>query len=204
MLILENTREKASVSVRVGRVGVGRSGDGILYARQSIKSVSSPVQIECDSSNGQLFGWLGITRQHLQFCQLKFGNLQVEVEAELPEFIYTDCWEPIMAANLLYLQPIRYSSRSLQQRSCVPSNKTISAFSTNNKKSILFAQNDYYTSSSNNDKNTLIWQPLLYPVNPNLKRCLKVRSHLNLPLISPQDQWGTWTALFAAGAFGIW
>ncbi|XP_072980681.1 uncharacterized protein [Typha angustifolia] len=28
--------------------------------------------------------------------------------------------------------------------------------------------------------------------------------HLSTPLISPQDQWGTWTALFAAGAFGIW
>ncbi|RRT68724.1 hypothetical protein B296_00025900 [Ensete ventricosum] len=24
------------------------------------------------------------------------------------------------------------------------------------------------------------------------------------PLISPDDQWGNWTALFAAGAFGIW
>ncbi|EPS60693.1 hypothetical protein M569_14108, partial [Genlisea aurea] len=27
---------------------------------------------------------------------------------------------------------------------------------------------------------------------------------LNLPIISPQDPWGTWTSLFAAGAFGIW
>lgn len=107
-------------------------------------------------------------------------------------------------ANLLYLQPIRHSSRPLQQRSCVPNNKNISAFLTNNKSILLFTQNDYYSSSSNNDKNTLISQPLLYPVNPNLKRCLKVRSHLSLPLISPQDQWGTWTALFAAGAFGIW
>ncbi|KAH6804583.1 keratin-associated protein [Perilla frutescens var. frutescens] len=31
-----------------------------------------------------------------------------------------------------------------------------------------------------------------------------VRSQLNFPIISPQDQWGTWTALFATGAFGIW
>ncbi|KZV41023.1 hypothetical protein F511_13999 [Dorcoceras hygrometricum] len=30
------------------------------------------------------------------------------------------------------------------------------------------------------------------------------RSQLNSPIISPQDQWGTWTALFATGAFGIW
>ncbi|KAL9268171.1 putative membrane protein YjcL [Drosera capensis] len=26
----------------------------------------------------------------------------------------------------------------------------------------------------------------------------------SLPIISPSDHWGTWTALFAAGAFGIW
>ncbi|KAJ4781381.1 hypothetical protein LUZ62_065638 [Rhynchospora pubera] len=26
----------------------------------------------------------------------------------------------------------------------------------------------------------------------------------SVPLISPKDQWGNWTALFAAGAFGIW
>ncbi|GAB2221988.1 hypothetical protein Drorol1_Dr00013185 [Drosera rotundifolia] len=26
----------------------------------------------------------------------------------------------------------------------------------------------------------------------------------SLPIISPSDNWGTWTALFAAGAFGIW
>ncbi|XP_076896894.1 uncharacterized protein LOC143550037 isoform X2 [Bidens hawaiensis] len=28
--------------------------------------------------------------------------------------------------------------------------------------------------------------------------------NLNLPLISPDDHWGTWTALFATGAFGLW
>ncbi|KAL9264113.1 putative membrane protein YjcL [Drosera capensis] len=26
----------------------------------------------------------------------------------------------------------------------------------------------------------------------------------SLPIISPSDHWGTWTALFSAGAFGIW
>ncbi|XP_011628989.1 uncharacterized protein LOC18424385 isoform X3 [Amborella trichopoda] len=26
----------------------------------------------------------------------------------------------------------------------------------------------------------------------------------NLPLISPNDHWGTWTAIFSAGAFGLW
>lgn len=28
--------------------------------------------------------------------------------------------------------------------------------------------------------------------------------NLNFPLISPNDEWGNWTALFAAAAFGIW
>ncbi|XVF09927.1 hypothetical protein REPUB_Repub07fG0139500 [Reevesia pubescens] len=31
-----------------------------------------------------------------------------------------------------------------------------------------------------------------------------VRSQLNFPLISANDHWGTWTALFATTAFGIW
>jgi len=31
-----------------------------------------------------------------------------------------------------------------------------------------------------------------------------VRSQLSTPLISGNDEWGTWTALFATGAFGLW
>ncbi|KDP22238.1 hypothetical protein JCGZ_26069 [Jatropha curcas] len=38
----------------------------------------------------------------------------------------------------------------------------------------------------------------------NLIRPIKLRSHLSHPIISPDDHWGTWTALFATGAFGIW
>ncbi|XP_021285899.1 uncharacterized protein LOC110417730 isoform X1 [Herrania umbratica] len=40
--------------------------------------------------------------------------------------------------------------------------------------------------------------------NPNANRPVTVKSQLNFPLVSPNDQWGTWTALFATGAFGIW
>ncbi|GMJ13579.1 hypothetical protein like AT5G52540 [Hibiscus trionum] len=39
---------------------------------------------------------------------------------------------------------------------------------------------------------------------PNSTRPFIAKSQLNLPLISPNDQWGTWTALFATGAFGLW
>ncbi|KAJ0261741.1 hypothetical protein HA466_0048020 [Hirschfeldia incana] len=35
-------------------------------------------------------------------------------------------------------------------------------------------------------------------------RSVTVRSQLNTPLIPSNDEWGTWTALFATGAFGIW
>ncbi|KAI5657872.1 hypothetical protein M9H77_26665 [Catharanthus roseus] len=37
-----------------------------------------------------------------------------------------------------------------------------------------------------------------------LRPCLTINSQLNYPIISPQDHWGSWTALFATGAFGIW
>lgn len=42
--------------------------------------------------------------------------------------------------------------------------------------------------------------------NVQLRRDVAVKSHLklNLPLISPHDQWGNWTVLFSIGAFGIW
>ncbi|XP_077248177.1 uncharacterized protein LOC143887847 isoform X2 [Tasmannia lanceolata] len=47
---------------------------------------------------------------------------------------------------------------------------------------------------------------LLCPLTPTSNRVLKTKAQLNLnsPLISPQDQWGTWTVLFSIGAFGIW
>ncbi|KAH7853460.1 hypothetical protein Vadar_002735 [Vaccinium darrowii] len=40
--------------------------------------------------------------------------------------------------------------------------------------------------------------------NSNSNRSLTLRSQLNFPLISPQDHWGTWTALLSIGAFGLW
>ncbi|PQQ20611.1 uncharacterized protein Pyn_13622 [Prunus yedoensis var. nudiflora] len=46
---------------------------------------------------------------------------------------------------------------------------------------------------------------LSLPAPPNLgDRSVAVKFQLNAPLISSHDQWGTWTALFATGAFGIW
>ncbi|CDP05152.1 unnamed protein product [Coffea canephora] len=49
---------------------------------------------------------------------------------------------------------------------------------------------------------------LFFPLySPGLNRHVapnSIRSQLSYPIISPQDHWGTWTALFATGAFGIW
>lgn len=68
------------------------------------------------------------------------------------------------------------------QRSCLPSKKTSRRVST-----ILTPtfRNKSFTSK-------------------NSTRSVITRSQLNVPIISPQDQWGTWTALLATGAFGIW
>ncbi|XP_027110232.1 uncharacterized protein [Coffea arabica] len=49
---------------------------------------------------------------------------------------------------------------------------------------------------------------LFFPLySPGLNRHVapnSIRSQLSYPIISPQDHWGTWTALLATGAFGIW
>ncbi|KAJ8773229.1 hypothetical protein K2173_028406 [Erythroxylum novogranatense] len=45
---------------------------------------------------------------------------------------------------------------------------------------------------------------LLWPKNRNSSRPSKVLSQLRYPIISPDDHWGMWTALFSTGAFGIW
>ncbi|KAJ0099099.1 hypothetical protein Patl1_20195 [Pistacia atlantica] len=46
--------------------------------------------------------------------------------------------------------------------------------------------------------------PSIFSKSYNPIRSFKVLSQLNYPVISPDDHWGTWTALFATGAFGLW
>ncbi|KAJ7974152.1 Keratin-associated protein (DUF819) [Quillaja saponaria] len=46
--------------------------------------------------------------------------------------------------------------------------------------------------------------PLNFPKKCKTIRFVNVRSQLRYPIISPDDHWGTWTALFAIGAFGLW
>ncbi|CAL5323220.1 unnamed protein product [Camellia sinensis] len=81
---------------------------------------------------------------------------------------------------------------------------------------ISFSSKSQYSSSSSSSSSHIkqedhhqspLFSPLILPtINPNsIRSTLTVKSsHFNLPLISPHDQWGTWTALFSVGAFGIW
>ncbi|CAL0328597.1 unnamed protein product [Lupinus luteus] len=39
---------------------------------------------------------------------------------------------------------------------------------------------------------------------PRSKPSVAVRSQLRYPIISPNDHWGTWSTIFAIGAFGLW
>ncbi|KAG7973566.1 hypothetical protein I3843_06G002300 [Carya illinoinensis] len=59
---------------------------------------------------------------------------------------------------------------------------------------------DTFSSSTSYKAQTFLSPPL----KPCSIRTVTARSHSNLPLISPNDHWGTWTALFATGAFGLW
>ncbi|KAL4595076.1 hypothetical protein ACB092_12G065800 [Castanea dentata] len=64
------------------------------------------------------------------------------------------------------------------------------------------AQPHHLSSSSSSSKTFL--SPPLITTKPSSIRYVTARSLSNLPLISPNDHWGTWTSLFAIGAFGIW
>lgn len=73
-------------------------------------------------------------------------------------------------------------------------------FVTSGKNILLFQDSSRLTSYKHKQK------VLLSPFNKPKKAspCVIVNSQLSFPIISSQDHWGTWTALFATGAFGIW
>ncbi|MCI17159.1 hypothetical protein A2U01_0038306 [Trifolium medium] len=46
-----------------------------------------------------------------------------------------------------------------------------------------------------------------YPSKEPPRLCrsvVAVRSQLRYPIISPDDHWGVWSAIFSIGAFGLW
>ncbi|GLT78049.1 hypothetical protein SLA2020_495960 [Shorea laevis] len=112
-----------------------------------------------------------------------------------------------MATHLLslrtphsYFQRSHLSSRQVPTR---PSTTTCSFTSVPHDPSSSSTSSSSSSSSRTNRTQTFISLPLITK-RPNSTRSVTARSHLNLPLVSPNDHWGTWTALFATGAFGIW
>ncbi|GAA0165882.1 hypothetical protein LIER_21171 [Lithospermum erythrorhizon] len=96
-----------------------------------------------------------------------------------------------MTTKIWFLQP-QTTTRPPLHRPFLPPHHHISSISTTQNyplnKSLNFSVK-HYTQRTNKS---------------SLNRPFTVRSQLSYPIISPHDQWGTWTALFASGAFGIW
>ncbi|PIN26450.1 hypothetical protein CDL12_00801 [Handroanthus impetiginosus] len=102
-----------------------------------------------------------------------------------------------MGVKLPFCEPTYYPPPP--QRSCFPRHQRVTQIPTIHRP--LFQDSSLIITSSNEEKSL---NSALTPTSKNLSRNVVARSQLNFPIISPQDQWGTWAALFATGAFGIW
>ncbi|CAH8389458.1 unnamed protein product [Eruca vesicaria subsp. sativa] len=95
-----------------------------------------------------------------------------------------------MASSLPFLNATGISLASIRRRSHIVSRHNLPEFSSKPASSprLSFSRNGRFLSPE-------VSSPI---------RSVSVRSQLNTPLISGNDEWGTWTALFATGAFGLW
>ncbi|KAL6127676.1 hypothetical protein ACLB2K_071039 [Fragaria x ananassa] len=103
-----------------------------------------------------------------------------------------------MASTLTVLPSSRSSSPAESQRS---------SFSSRQNLSVRLSRATAGGSSIQliNTRRRRQQQSFLSPPAPaNSDRSVTARFQLQAPLISPHDQWGNWTVLFATGAFGIW
>ncbi|KAH9677623.1 Keratin-associated protein [Citrus sinensis] len=112
-----------------------------------------------------------------------------------------------MASKLTFLQPILTSSRPVESQRSHSSCSRQNLLLTSTKPRIIINSIPQHQSSasylSHSRTNTFLSPQFPHPSNRT--RSVTARSQLpNFPLISPHDKWGTWTALFATGAFGIW
>ncbi|XP_058205988.1 uncharacterized protein LOC131319645 isoform X1 [Rhododendron vialii] len=97
------------------------------------------------------------------------------------------------APPTLRLASLSLSPLPLLQLPTLSSRRHLCTFSTTKSKPLLFPATS-----------TTLFAPQNFPQDSISNRCLTVRSQLNFPLVSPQDHWGTWTALLSIGAFGLW
>ncbi|KAL9412329.1 hypothetical protein AB3S75_045870 [Citrus x aurantiifolia] len=112
-----------------------------------------------------------------------------------------------IASKLTFLQPILTSSRPFESQRSHSSCSRQNLLLTSTKPRIIINSIPQHQSSasylSHSRTNTFLSPQFPHPSNRT--RSVTARSQLpNFPLISPHDKWGTWTALFATGAFGIW
>uniref|UniRef100_A0A1J3I2K9 Putative membrane protein YjcL n=1 Tax=Noccaea caerulescens TaxID=107243 RepID=A0A1J3I2K9_NOCCA len=93
------------------------------------------------------------------------------------------------------------SSGSIRRRSYIVSRQDLPEFSAKAVSTPRLSVSPVSSSSSQfrNGSDRFLSPGLSSPI-----RSVTVRSQLNTPLISANDEWGTWTALFATGAFGLW
>ncbi|CAA3031588.1 uncharacterized membrane -like isoform X1 [Olea europaea subsp. europaea] len=94
-----------------------------------------------------------------------------------------------MTSKILSALPTHYPPQPVR-RPFMPSGKNI----------LLFQDSSRLISYK--DKEKVLISPFIKPKKASPS--VIVNSQLNFPIISSQDHWGTWTALFATGAFGIW
>ncbi|KAF8113154.1 hypothetical protein N665_0055s0019 [Sinapis alba] len=86
------------------------------------------------------------------------------------------------------------SSRSIRRRSHIVSRQDLPELSS---KAVSSPRLRFSRNGGSHDR-------FLSPELSSPIRSVTVRSQLSTPLISGNDEWGTWTALFATGAFGLW
>ncbi|GLU21135.1 hypothetical protein SLE2022_372960 [Rubroshorea leprosula] len=112
-----------------------------------------------------------------------------------------------MASQLRFRQVIIHRPSTEFQRSHSYSRQNLHAVLTASSsipEQLSLSSSSSRSSLSLNKSQTFL-SPRWLPEYPSRIRAVGVvRSQLSFPLISPNDQWGTWTALFATGAFGIW
>ncbi|CAH2070222.1 unnamed protein product [Thlaspi arvense] len=113
-----------------------------------------------------------------------------------------------MATSLPFLNATGISFPSsgfICRRSHIVSRQDLHEFSSKAVSSRLsFSPASPSLSQSRNGSGDRFLSPDSSPDVSSPIRSVTVRSQLSTPLISGNDEWGTWTALFATGAFGLW
>ena len=132
------------------------------------------------------------------FSDLRLSNFLAHFSALLSYFISVDFSSEMLlnfpstvkspSIKLLYISPVTTTRRQIPL-SRINSSTLISKF---HGKRHIFNNSEFMNS------------PKSFKKSSSVKPLTIVKSSLSSPIISPNDSWGTWTALFASAAFGFW